>query len=218
MDTVTIRNEIDAAKNHEARTHELENLLLRRLHHLHSTITIDAARPHLQLLVFVCKFIARTPALLDTLIEASHQSNREELCEAVAGTCMEFFMSPPDILAGRRGLNGAMGKAYLCHRIVDELNDCCRVSTRTPMLPVDFTCSNLIIHQLIGEPFANLLDETIHSTTLRLRDVGILSLAEQVAPEGGDRLVKLCQKRALMDENVSSAFTITSFVAGCTIH
>ncbi len=218
MDTVTIRNEINKAQHHEADTHELAALLFRRLHNLHAAISVKPPNKPLQhLLEFVGKFINRTPNLLDTLLEASRNSPREELCEALTGTCLDYFFSPPPLLAGRSGLNGAMAKAYLCHRLVEELNDCCAVKFAVPLLPVDFTCSNLIIHQLIGEPLANLLDDLVHNTVKRLQYLtGNCCVERSVRRD--ESLTALCHQRALMDEDISAIFSINSCLASCTIH
>src|SRR5690606_14770839 len=218
MDTVKIRSEIHQAQCHEDATHELAVLLYRRIHHLHSAINLHSAQPHHQLLLFVLRYVSRTPDLLDTLLEATRNSPREELCDALAETCLEFFVSPPALLSGRHGLNGAMGKAYLCHRLVEELNDCCRLSTDNPLLPVDYTCSNLIVHQLIGEPFANLLDELVLHTTSRLRELGAMSLCPEGNSPQSRRLEAVCRSRRLSDEALSPSFRLTSVYPACTIH
>jgi hypothetical protein len=60
-----------------------------------------------------------------------------------------------------------MDEAYLAHRLIEEVNDRFMLRTSIPLVPVDMTMSNLIVHSLIGEPFANELDEAVHYTVDR---------------------------------------------------
>lgn len=50
-----------------------------------------------------------------------------------------------------------MGSAY-AHRLIEEINDRYLLETGQIFIPSDMTTANLIMHQLIGEPFANQLD------------------------------------------------------------
>ena len=54
-----------------------------------------------------------------------------------------------------------MYQAYLAHRLLEELNDALNAIYNCPVIPVDMTRSNLIVHHIIGEPFANQIDGAI---------------------------------------------------------
>ena len=222
MDTVTIRNEIQRAFDHEASTHELAALLRRRVGNLHSNIVVHRKRAdtNQSLLQFVGKFINRTPALLDTLLVATRHSQREELCEVLANTCQDFFACPPPLLSGRSGLNGVLAKSYFCHRLIEELNDYCAVVTRTPLLPLDITCSNLIVHHLIGEPFANLLDDLVETTVQRLQDITApwVRRAYQDSDDQGEKVERLCRRHGLLGADPSPDLCIASRYFSVTIH
>lgn len=221
MDTVTIRSEIQKALSHEATTHELAALLLRRINSLHINIVIrEQAKRDQSLLTFVCRFINRTPELLDALLTITRYSSQEDLCESLAYTCEDFFIHPPALLSGRRGLNGVMAKSYFCHRLIEELNDYCAVATSSPLLPLDITCSNLIIHQLIGEPFANFLDELVNDAAVELQDTAVsyLTRSQQDNRHLTSKLEVLCRQHGLLDRELSPGFCITSQYFNCTIH
>lgn len=217
MDTVTMRNHILEARHHEDNTHELARLLQGRLHQLHKTINTTTREPENALLSFVGSFVERTPALIDTLHEIASNTREESIIETLTATCMDFFLWPPPLLEGRQGMNSIMAKAYLCHRIIEEFNDCHQVFCNYPLLPLDLTCSNLIIHQLIGEPVANLLDDLIHKTTATLCEQCNLNSYSAPAPTDRNHLLAVCRRRALLDDLSQTAIINNGFPCG-TIH
>jgi len=229
MNTVIIRSQIFLALQHEAETHELAGLLARRLQAIRAAIALKGSSdPLVQLMAFIGRFVNRTPLLLDTLIERNRGSWREDLSEALLGTCVDYFYYPPEVLTGRSGLNGVLAKTYLCHRLVEELNDYCAVRSAEPVLPVDFTCSNLVVHQLIGEPLGNLLDELIYQTATRLQELrpewfAIRQNSSNAPQSEGDNakdcdIRKICEMRSLKDEQIATLFSVNGYLATCTIH
>ncbi len=60
-----------------------------------------------------------------------------------------------------------MDEAYLAHRLLEEINDRFMMRAGMPLIPMDTAMSNLIVHALIGEPFANELDEAVQHTVER---------------------------------------------------
>ncbi|MEA3299157.1 MAG: hypothetical protein U9R22_02960 [Pseudomonadota bacterium] len=162
MDTVTLRAAIADALDHEQRTGELAYLLHGRLHRLHCTIQVNARDPTANLLAFVRDYVQRVPDLLDALRDIAEPQGNGEDVEAIIDRCVEFFASPPRLVVGHHGLNGAMNTAYMAHRLIEEMNDHHLVSRGRALAPIDTTRSNLIIHQLIGESYANQLDDAVH--------------------------------------------------------
>ena len=76
-------------------------------------------------------------------------------------TAKEFLDVPMDIMSAEEGLEANMYQAYLAHRLLEELNDTLSVQLNCPVIPVNMTRSNLIVHHIIGEPFANQIDSAI---------------------------------------------------------
>ena len=74
-----------------------------------------------------------------------------------------YFLNPPSSVLARQhtGLMGLMDEAYLAHRLMEEVNDRFIVEAGVPLAPMDMTRSNIIVHHLIGEPFANDLDQAV---------------------------------------------------------
>ena len=218
MDTVVIRQQIEEARRHEASTHELALLLQARLASLHSSISVRAGEPAVQLMSFVTAFIDRTPELLETVIEISRDAPWQEHCEELVEACAAFFSSPPPVLEGRKGLNGIMTRAYLCHRLVEEVNDCYRIFCHRPLLPLDFTTANLIIHHLIGEPLANFLDHLVDQRAAELNGFAGLESPGEAQLREHDELMAVCRRRKLVDDGSDTAIFITGLFPGHTIH
>lgn len=161
MDTVNMRAIITQCFGHEHRTSELAWLLRSRLHNLHSAIRISSANPAVYLLDFVQRYVERLPDILDAMWDISRLQGTDDVAEAIIDRCVELFASPPQLLVGHNGLNGAMNTAYMALRLVEEVNDYHLLSRGNALLPLDTTGSNLVVHQLIGESFANQLDEAV---------------------------------------------------------
>ncbi|MCK9562979.1 MAG: hypothetical protein M0R02_09710 [Bacteroidales bacterium] len=164
MDTVNLRTIIAAAERHEQQTGELSLLLRGRLHSLHGAITPRAS----DLLDFVRRYVARLPDILDAMRDLGARQGTEDSVEDVIDSCCELFARPPELLRGHQGLNGAMNSAYMAHRLIEETSDHHQVSRGQALLPLDSTRSNLVIHQLIGESFANQLDSAVSLLTSEL--------------------------------------------------
>lgn len=173
-----MRTIIDQCIDHEHRTSELAWLLRSRLQSLHSTIRVNAPNPAIYLLDFVERYVGRLPDVLDAMWDISRQQSTDDVAETVIDRCVEFFVSPPQLLQGHNGLNGAMNTAYMALRLVEEVNDYHLLSRGRALLPLDTTGSNLVVHQLIGESFANQLDEAVRLIAAEL-------IAQWGSPQSG---------------------------------
>ncbi len=181
MDTVNVRSAIAHALAHEQATGELGGLLRARLGHLHGAINPRASDPARHLLDFVTRYVTRLPDILDAMRDLAAQQGTEDEAEGVIDCCCELFARPPDLLRGHQGLNGAMNAAYMGHRLVEEANDQHLVSRGLPLVPLDSTRSNLIVHQLIGEGFANQLDSAVRLLSEKLVSDWIVSAPRSAA-------------------------------------
>lgn len=200
-----MRTTIRKARQHESSTGELARLFEQRLPVLRETIRIPSPEPVRQLTVFVLNFVNRTPDILDVVRESCAATEREDLAETLVCTCVEFFRTPPPLLDARPGLPGAMAKAYLCHRMLEEIDDNCRMTSGLALLPLDLTRSNLVVHQLIGEPLANLLDERVRETCDRLHAVFANAPDPATDPFAGPaELPEQCRHWSYLDERVAA--------------
>ena len=169
MTIAAIHKTIALAREHEAQTGHLERLLQARLDQgIHLAIRIPERAPARALVDFVLAYIERVPDFLQAAREITAQANIEDYALPILDLAQDYFLKPPEIIAGHIGLDELMDEAYLAHRLMEEVNDRFMVRAGIPLVPMDMTMSNLVVHSLIGEPFANELDDAVHFTVERL--------------------------------------------------
>lgn len=162
MTTAALREQIQRANEHEAATGHLHKLLEQQLPHLHRAIDVPDSEGSAALWRFVSAYIEEVPELLDAASEVAREAGIESQIQPVLKIAEDYFLAPPSIMAGHEGLDSLLDEAYLAHRLVEEVNDLYIRHFGQPLIPLDMTVANLIAHQLIGEAFANQLDEAVH--------------------------------------------------------
>ncbi|WPN47305.1 MULTISPECIES: hypothetical protein [unclassified Pseudomonas] len=162
MNTAALREQIQKAQQHEAETGLLTRQLESKLPHLHPAIQLPQTDTNGVLTRFVAAYIEEVPDLLDAANEVAREAGIESQIKPVLKIAEQYFVQPPDIMIGHVGLDSLLDEAYLAHRFVEEVNDLYIKHLGQPLIPLDMTVANLIAHQLIGESFANQLDEVVH--------------------------------------------------------
>ena len=162
MNTAALREQIQKAQQHEAETGLLTRQLESKLPHLHPSIQLPETDTNGVLTRFVAAYIEEVPDLLDAANEVAREAGIESQIKPVLNIAEQYFLQPPAIMAGHVGLDSLLDEAYLAHRFVEEVNDLYIKHFGQPLIPLDMTVANLIAHQLIGESFANQLDEVVH--------------------------------------------------------
>lgn len=166
MSNTNIKQLIEQARDYEAHTGELRRYLNEQLAQLHPSIQGQSGDQLASLMHFVDQYIAHVPEFLDAACTVAVESGLTETVMPLLRAAEYFFLEPPPQLEGHRGLDALLDEAYLAHRFVEEINDCYMTHFDQPLIPMDLTVANLIAHQLIGEPFANELDELVHTAAL----------------------------------------------------
>ncbi|MND92764.1 hypothetical protein D3C80_849340 [compost metagenome] len=162
MNTAALREQIQKAHQHEAETGQLARQLELQLPHLHPAIQLPEGDAQGVLTRFVAAYIDQVPDLLDAANEVAREAGIESQIKPVLKIAEEYFTTPPKVMDGHVGLDCLLDEAYLAHRLVEEVNDLYIKHFQQPLIPLDTTVANLIAHQLIGETFANQLDEVVH--------------------------------------------------------
>lgn len=161
MDTVDIRQTIASAKQKERLTGHLAQHFRMKAQHLHSAIDLPAENAIPALLNFTIRYIDHVPEFVEAILEIAGESDLSTYTDPVVRVISETFIDPPDLLDGQEGLAALLDEAYLAHRLIEEINDRFMASCGKALVPMDMTRSNLIVHHLIGEPFANQLDGAV---------------------------------------------------------
>lgn len=170
MSTAAIRQLIAGTRQHEADQSSLNQYLQDQLERLHPAIHLPAVDACSTLHAFVVAYIEQVPDVLDAAAAVAREAGIEAAIEPVLRIAEQFFLQPPALMAGHNGLQGLLDEAYLAHRLVEEVNDRYIVHLGQALIPLDTTRANLIAHQLIGEPFANQLDEAVQHALAGLLD------------------------------------------------
>lgn len=167
MNLEKIYESIARAKQHEAATHHLEELVNKHLPVLEPLIEVPNDKPAAALVEFVIDYIDYVPSLLDAVAIGAKKAGIESHVKPLLNIAIAYFVSPPETVP-QQGLMALMDEAYLAHRFIEEVNDIYVANAGMPLIPMDTTMANVIIHNLIGEPFANELDAIVHQAVKQM--------------------------------------------------
>jgi hypothetical protein len=155
-----IRQTIALAKTLEAQDAALARFLAAQRPHLHPSLCFPPGEQ--ALFDFVLAYIEHVPDFIEALREFMLEAGIYDFGQQFLHIAEAFFVSPPELVQEHTGLQALIDEAYLAHRLMEELNDRLALSCGRILAPMDMTCSNLVIHGLLGETFANQLDLAVH--------------------------------------------------------
>lgn len=159
---------IDQARRQEARSGTFLEQMRERASSLPATITIDGYQPATCLFQFAIEYIEMAPRLIECVEACAREAGKAELFEPFVNAAIGYFTQPSVLLVRYDGLDGLLIRAYLCHRLMEEMYENNRSTRASELVDVEATRANLLAHQLIGEPFANELDQSITVTVLQI--------------------------------------------------
>jgi len=188
MNTEMLQQLIQKSVTQEQETGQLHQILQQRLDTVERIVQLPEVEALERLYEFVVRYIQQVPQMLEDLhqgaVEAGLLNYVSPILEVVEG----FFMAPPKELDKETGLAALMDEAFLAHRLFEEVNDTYIMRVGQPMIPFDMTMSNVIVHSLIGEPFANELEQVV-----MVAAKGIFG--EEKAYEGNDQFLAFMDKK-----------------------
>ena len=188
MNTEALQQLIQKSVTEEQQTGELHQLLQQRLETVERIVQLPEIEALERLYEFVIRYIQQVPQMLEDLhqgaVEAGLLNYVSPILEVVEG----FFMAPPKELNSDSGLVALMDEAFLAHRLFEEVNDTYIMRVGQPMIPFDMTMSNVIVHSLIGEPYANDLEQVVMVATKGI-------FGEEKAYEKNEKFLALMDKK-----------------------
>lgn len=158
---IHIRQLIDTAKQRDSASAQLSQLLSARTHHLHEAIKLPTQEAEQLLAEFVIRYIAQVPEFIEAISEITKEAGIFEGILPLLNIASDYFLAPPDIIGQHAQLEALLDEAYLAHRLLEEVNDRFIGYCGIPLAPMDMTRANVIAHELIGEPYANELDQAV---------------------------------------------------------
>ena len=175
MNLSAMRETIHLAQQEEQRSGLLGRLLRSRLDRLHPAVQLPAGNTPDNLLQFVSAYVEQVPELLEAAAAVAEETGLQAHIEPLLRVAEQFFQAP---LHAEAGLAALLDDAYLAQRLIEEVNDRYLTHLGRPLIPLNNTTANLIAHQLIGEPFANALDQAVFDSVDGLLDPARMTAAE----------------------------------------
>ncbi|WP_022962066.1 hypothetical protein [Halopseudomonas pelagia] len=174
MNIAALRERIRVAEFQEHEQGSLRAWLSQQLLQLHPAITPgDDPLDTLQRLAE--GYIAEVPDTLEAAQAVADSANMRAQLLPVLKVAEAFFLQPPDLPADHQGMLALLDEAYLVHRLVEEVNDRYIAHGGEPLLPLDTTRANVIVHQLLGDTFANQLDLAVNTAVEGLAPESLFS-------------------------------------------
>lgn len=132
-----------------------------RVANLHHAISLREDDGTVALASFIERYVELVPDFITAFEDFLSAADISGEIDQQVKAAQEFLDAPLEIISIEEGLEANMYQAYLAHRLLEELNDVLKISYSCPIIPVDMTRSNLIVHHIIGEPFANQIDGAV---------------------------------------------------------
>ncbi|PCH63763.1 MAG: hypothetical protein COC19_00620 [SAR86 cluster bacterium] len=168
MGVAEIEKIILAAKTYEFETNQLETKLIDLSNSMPKVISLPQQEPERALLRFVVEYIDHVPLFLTAVSIAAKEAGIEDYVLPFLQVADQYFTAPLEDNEGEEGLIRLMNQAYLSHRLIEEVNDQYILRAGIPLIPMDITKSNIIVHHLIGEQLANSLDDVVEETAKQM--------------------------------------------------
>lgn len=203
---------IEQARRQEANRGCFRQQMADKLQELHLVIGINNPDPSSCLVSFVEEYIEMAPRLVECVAKSAEQVNRQALFAPFLEAAVKSFERPSAMLARYDGLDGLLIKAYMCHRLIEEMYENNRSIRNANLIDTQTTEANLLAHHLIGEPFANELDSSILVRVRELMsspsyyDLDLGAFAEEIRQTSGVWM-RDCWKKLLIRNHITFKFS-----------
>lgn len=168
MVAAIIRDKISAAVQAEEESGQLGQRLQKRLRQLSHKLVLPEKDPVDGLLQFIREYVESVPDCILLVSAVSKHMGFYDYAAPFLDMAEDYFLHPPDDLPTDGGLEALLDEAFLAHRLLEEVNDHHIRHLQRPLLPVDMTEANVIVHHLLGDNLANQLDQKVHDTAAKL--------------------------------------------------
>jgi len=163
-----IREIITTALRSENATHHLRARLEQQLPQLQHKLLLPEQEPVSALMTFIIGYVESVPSCLQLVTAVSKRLGFFEYAAPFLHLAEDYFLQPPAELPHEEGLEALLDEAFLAHRLLEEVNDHHIRHLQRPLLPLDMTEANIIVHHLLGDEFAGRLEQLVQFTALQL--------------------------------------------------
>ncbi|MFK7863381.1 MAG: hypothetical protein AB8B95_04040 [Pseudohongiellaceae bacterium] len=167
------------AKIHEEQTGALAKQLKLQQQHLPTSIHLPKDNPVSALKTFVLEYIDHVPSFIGAVSFAAKDAGIDTYVVPFLDVATGFILSPKGNNSSELGFLDLMEQSYLAHRLIEEVNDQYIVRAGIPLIPMDLTKANIIIHHLLGETRALNLDDVVEETARQMSSQDIVYSSEK---------------------------------------
>jgi len=164
MNSVDLGSAIAAAKEEELSSGELLSFLRGRLESLPPVIELPAEEPSVALRNFIVEYISHLPSFVSAVKIAAQESGISSFVDPFLQVALDSFATAITANPQSVKMIALLEHAYLGHRLVEEVNDQYIVRAGIPLIPMDMTKANVIVHQLLDEAIAVSIDNSVDDT------------------------------------------------------
>jgi hypothetical protein len=168
MAIASIRETIQHAILQESASGELRAKILQQLHWLDDKLILPDDEPESALMAFITTYIECVPGSLNLVAAVSKKFGFHGYAAPFLHLAEDYFLQPPEVIAQEQGLAELLDESFLAHRLLEEVNDHHVRNMQGPLLPVDMTEANIIVHHLIGDELASQLEHLVQFTAGQL--------------------------------------------------
>lgn len=165
---------ITTANQHELETSALSKQLGAQIASLPNSISLSKTDPVLALKNFVIEYISHVPSSIGAVSFTAKDAGIDAYVTPFLIVATDFLLSPKGQGEEPLGFLALLEQAYLAHRLIEEVNDQYIVRAGIPLIPMDVTKANVIVHHLLGETLANNLDEVVEETAQQMTSQDIV--------------------------------------------
>jgi len=168
MVSADIKETIAAALREESVSGQLSKRLEQELPQLQSKLVLPDQDPVTALMAFITDYVESVPGCLSLVTAVSKRLGFHDYAAPFLHMAEDYFLKPPEELPTEEGLEALLDEAFLAHRLLEEVNDHHIRHVQRPLLPVDMTEANIIVHHLLGDEFATRLEQLVQFTASQL--------------------------------------------------
>jgi hypothetical protein len=147
---------------------ELRHHLVEQLPELRKSLVLPQENPVDALMAFISDYVESVPGCLSLVTAVSKRLGFHDYAAPFLHMAEDYFLQPPEDLPKGGGLEALLDEAFLAHRLLEEVNDHHIRHLQRPLLPVDMTEANIIVHHLLGDAFATRLEQLVQFTAAQL--------------------------------------------------
>ena len=167
-DVNCISSIIMAAKEQELKNETLVKLLSQSLLHLHPSIQLPENGAVESLSQFVFAYIDSVPHFFEAIINTAFESGLDKILIPPLKVAIDFLMTQSSLSPDCSEMEALLDASFFAHRLFEEINDYYQVKAGIAIVYVDMTTANLMVHNIIGDEFANKLDQAVTNATQKI--------------------------------------------------